>query len=126
MNGWLMGNIPADFRWLHDDDVLAAVSGGRATLVVALAGAAFLAAFLVARIRRDRGRHGPTIRHLAGDLGISPREQRLLGRVARGAGLRHPGSLLISRGCFDAAVGAYAVRDGRSKRLVAIRATIFD
>ena len=115
------------FGWLHDEAMLAPASGGRLLLVIALfaTGAAILAAVVVGHVRRDRAHHGPVVRRLARGLGLSPRDWRLLARVARAARRPQAGSLLISRGCFDAAVRAYAARYRTPARLEAIRRSIF-
>ena len=124
----MIGSIPTEFGWLHDDAALTTVGGGRTLLLLALigAGAAMLAAIIVGRLRRDRACHGPVVRHLARGVGLSPHELRLLERVARAAGRPHAGSLLVSRGCFDAAVRVYAERHPAPRRLTAIRRTIFE
>ena len=88
-------------------------------------GASALAWAIVAALRRDRARHGPAVRRLATGLWISAARRRLLHRVARAAGLSGPGSLLISRGCFDRAAKRYPARPGERERLHAIRRALF-
>ena len=69
---------------------------------------------------------GPDVRRLARLLGVRFSQRVLLERVARAAGLPSTGSLLISRGCFDAAVGRYALRRGERERLRVIRRMLFE
>ncbi|MDY7108253.1 MAG: hypothetical protein SYC29_06410 [Planctomycetota bacterium] len=95
-------------------------------IALAGAGALVLAWIIVAAIRRDRARHGPAVRLIARGLGLRGTQLRLLREVARAAGVREVGSLLVSRGCFDRAVERYVARHGRAPQLAAIRRTIFD
>jgi len=88
---------------------------------------AFLATLALASlVRRDRARHGPTSRRLCRALRLSKAEARLMGRVARAARAPGAGSLLVSRGYFDDAVGAYAAGPGAARRLEVIRCKVFE
>ena len=89
---------------------MAGAGGVDAGTIMAIAaaglGAAIVAWTILAAVRRDRRRHGPTVRHLGRSLGLAADDRRLVAGVARSAGVVNPGAMLISRGCFDAAVGA--------------------
>jgi hypothetical protein len=118
---------------VRDFDFLRGLTGpppsdGRGAVwgVLIAAGLALAFAWLVvALVRRDRARHGPTVRHLARGLGLAPSTRRFLARVAAVAGQPGPGGLLISRGCFDAAAEAYVARWGEAERLRAVRVEVF-
>ena len=116
---------PVDLSWLEPDG--AAASGfGRAILLAAIViAAAAVAAAAVALFRRDRRRHGPTVRRLCRGLGLRLDQRRLLARVARAGDLPHAGGVLLSRGCFDAAARRYAARLGPEPRLADLRSRIF-
>ena len=74
---------------------------------------------------RKRGGGGLTYRRLCRGLGLDGPQRRMVAQVARAAGIDHPASLLISRGCFDRAVRrCIGRRPGR--RLVAIRRRVFE
>lgn len=124
----MIANTPIDFGWLHDDAAIGGADPVRTALVIALvaAGTALLAAIVVRHLRRDRASDGPAVRHLARGLGLSGGERRLVMRMARVAGRPHAGSLLISRGCFDAAVRVYTRRYRPPAGLAAIRARVFE
>jgi hypothetical protein len=96
-----------------------------AAMVVSCLVAGTLAWAIVTAMRRDRARHGPTVRRLAARLGLSASARVLLGRVARTAAMSSAGSLMISRGCFDAAVKRYAPRGRDAQRLRSIRRKLF-
>jgi hypothetical protein len=122
---------PADWAFLRGSGGASGADSaltGPAIWAISLAGAGavILAWIIVVMIRRDRARHGPGVRLLARGLGLSGAQQRLVRRVARVAGVREPGSLLISRGCFDRAVQRYVGRHGGTAQLAAVRRTIFD
>jgi hypothetical protein len=96
---------------------------GGLLIAMALAVAALALASLV---RRDRAAHGPSARRLCRALGLSKTEARLLGRVARASRAPGAGSLLVSRGCFDDAVGSYAAGAESARRLEVIRRKVFE
>ncbi len=75
-------------------------------------------------ILSDRRRWGPTTRRFCRALRISSPQRRLLLRVARQAGVRGEASLLLSRGCFDAAAAGADPAD--AKRLAIIRRQVFE
>ncbi len=77
-------------------------------------------------VRRDRAGHGPTSRRMCRALSLSRSERRLLGKVARGARAPGAGSLLVSRGHFDTAVGLFGARPDRARQLALIRRKVFD
>ena len=77
-------------------------------------------------VRRDRAGHGPTSRRMCRAVRLSRSECRLLGKVARGARAPGAGSLLVSRGHFDTAVGLFAARPDRARQLALIRRRVFD
>jgi hypothetical protein len=77
-------------------------------------------------VRRDRAGHGPTSRRMCRALRLSRSECRLLGKVARGARAPGAGSLLVSRGHFDTAVGLFGARPDRARQLALIRRRVFD
>ncbi len=79
---------------------------------------------IVSLVRRDRARLGATTRRLCRAMRIGASDRRLLDRLARGrAGPVYTASLLVSRGCFDAAASRAATRDAR--RLAAVRRRLF-
>lgn len=113
--------------------VLAAGPDGRAgatfMLLTVAVGVSVTAAigYLASRlVRMDRLRHGPTCRRFARSLGLNWRQQRLVEKVARGAGLPGGVSMLVSRGCFDWAVKAFPLRPELSPAVAAIRRQVFD
>jgi hypothetical protein len=129
--GLIFATTPADWQFLHGSRPMPEPGfwSSQAALWAVLltgVGAAMLAWVIVAAVRRDRARHGPTVRYLARALGLSAGQRRLLERVARATGLPSAGSLLISRGCFDKAVHRYIGGRGRSAQLAAVRRRIFD
>jgi hypothetical protein len=77
-------------------------------------------------VRRDRAGHGPTSRRMCRALSLSRSDCRLLGRVARGARAPGAGSLLVSRGHFDTAVGLFGASTDRARQLASIRRKVFD
>lgn len=86
--------------------------------------AALAASAIVSLVRRDRARLGPTTRRLCRALGVGVSERRLLDHLARGLGVPNGASLLVSRGCFDAAVARAG--PGERRRLVAVRRRVFE
>jgi hypothetical protein len=127
----ILATTAADWEFLHGSgpgpDSGSSLAGSVMwAIVLAAAGTAGMAFVIVALIRRDRARHGATVRHLSHALGLSLGQRRLVHHVACVVGVREVGSLLISRGCFDRAVERYMVRFGRAAQLAAIRRTIFD
>ena len=92
---------------------------------LAIVGTLVLTWVTLVALRHDRRRHGPAYRDLAGTLGLDREERRLLRRVARTAGLEHAGSLLVSRGCFEAAALHYVRRFGERERLRGIAGRLF-
>ena len=96
---------------------------GGLLVAMALALATLAGASLV---RRDRADHGPTSRRMCRALNLTPAECRLLGRVARSARAPGAGSLLVSRGYFDAAVGLFGAPPDRARQLASIRRRVFD
>jgi len=85
-----------------------------------------LAAFVMRAGRRDRAIHGPAFRRIARGIGLGPLEQRSLIRLARLAEYPTPACLLISRGCFDAAVERASCESAREGALIRLRQRIFD
>jgi hypothetical protein len=77
-------------------------------------------------IRRDRAVHGPASRRMCRALKLTRAECRLLTRVARRARAPGAGSLLVSRGYFDAAAGRLAAPADCARHLAAIRRKVFD
>ena len=77
-------------------------------------------------VRRDRTGHGPTSRRMCRALRLSRSECRLLGKVARGARAPGAGSLLVSRGHFDTAVGLFGGPPDCARQLALIRRKVFD
>lgn len=127
----IFATTPADWQFLHGSRPMPqagwwSTNSTMWAVLLAGAGVAMLAWVIVAAIRRDRARHGPTVRSLARALGLSAGQRRLLDRVARAAGLSSAGSLLISRGCFDRAVKRYVGRFGRPEHLRIIRRRVFE
>lgn len=123
-----LARAPDVTAWLTEGGPPAA-GRAEAAIWIALALAA-LAAFTVAAAivslrRRDRAVHGPALRRLAAGLGVSPRQRRLLVRIARASRLPHAGSLLVSRGCFDDAASPYVERVGLASRVDRLRAAVF-
>ena len=92
-------------------------------LMIAMA-LALITVSTISLVRRDRARHGPTYRRLCRALRIPVSDRRLLRRIARSIDVPCAASLLVSRGCFDAA----AKRQGRevSRRLAAVRGRVFE
>ncbi len=83
-------------------------------------------AAIVSLLRRDRARLGATTRRLCRAMRIGASDRRLLDRLARGMGEGPPvfaASLLVSRGCFDAAASRARARDAR--RLESVRRRLF-
>jgi len=81
-------------------------------------------AAIVSLVRRDRQRLGATTRRLCRAMRIRASDRRLLERLARGLpGPVHAASLLVSRGCFDAAASRATTRDAR--RSIAVRRRVF-
>ncbi len=93
-------------------------------LLVAMALALAMLALASLR-RRDRAGHGPTSRRVCRALRLSGPEVRLLARVARSEQAPGAGSLLVSRGYFDAAVSSFAGPPDSARRLSAIRRKVF-
>lgn len=116
---------PLDLSWLEPDGAVASGFGGAILLAAIVIAAAAAAAAVVAVFRRDRLRHGPTVRRLCRGLGLRLDQRRLLERVARAADQPHAGGVLLSRGCFDAAARRYAARLGPEPRLADLRSRIF-
>ena len=77
-------------------------------------------------IRRDRADHGPTSRRMCRALGLTWAECRLLERVARSARAPGAGSLLVSRGHFDTAIGLFGAPPDHARRLALIRRKVFE
>ncbi len=75
--------------------------------------------------RRDRARHGPASRRICRALGLTRSERRALGRVARIAKAPGAGSLVVSRGYFESAVGLSAAAPADARSLAAIRGKVF-
>jgi hypothetical protein len=73
-------------------------------LIVAGLAAGLLAALVQRGVRHDRAAHGPALRRLTRALGLSLLDRHTLRRLARTGNVRFAACLLISRGCFDAAV----------------------
>ena len=127
----ILATTAADWEFLHGSSP-APGTGSPLTgpvmwaTMLAGAGTAIFAWVIVALVRRDRARHGATVRHLSHALGLSLGQRRLVHHVARVVGVREVGSLLISRGCFDRAVNSYVGRFGRAAQLAAIRRTVFE
>ena len=96
---------------------------GGLLVAMALAVATLAVASLV---RRDRADHGPTSRRMCRALKLTRTECRLLTRVARNARAPGAGSLLVSRGFFDAAAGLLGAPPDRARQLAAIRRKVFD
>lgn len=79
---------------------------------ITLLAAAVLAAAVggaVSLLLRDRRMHGAAFRTLCRGLAIPRPQRRMLRRIAAVARVRHPASLLVSRGCFDHAVATARV-----------------
>ena len=73
-------------------------------------------------VRRDRARFGPTTRRLCRGFGVGATDRKLLDSLAHGIGVPCA-SLLVSRGCFDAAAGRAS--QGEARQLTAIRRRLF-
>ncbi len=116
---------PLDLSWLEPDGAVASGFGRAILLAAIVIAAAAVAAAVVAVFRRDRRRHGPTVRRLCRGLGLRLDQRRLLARVARAGDQPHAGGVLLSRGCFDAAARRYAARLGPEPRLADLRSRIF-
>ena len=119
-----LASITNEFSWLHESTPVA----GATQVVgiwVASVGATLLAIGFTAVIRHDCARHGPVFRHLARGLGLGHGERRLLYQVARIGGVP-AGSLLITRGCFDAAAKSFEERYGTARSLRVIRDRVFE
>ena len=84
---------------------------------------ALAASAIVSLVRRDRAQLGPTTRRLCREVGVGVSERRLLDHLARGLGVPSGASLLVSRGCFDAAVARAGA--GQRRRLAAVRRRVF-
>ena len=81
-------------------------------------------AAIVSLVRHDRARHRPTFRRMCRALRLSSGQRRTLDDIARV--VRVPAaSLLISRGCFDAAIRRAAVPRRQERRLAAVRRKVF-
>jgi len=81
-------------------------------------------AAIVSLVRRDRQRLGATTRRLCRAMRIRASDRRLLERLARAlAGPVYAASLLVSRGCFDAAASRATPCDAR--RLTSLRRRVF-
>jgi hypothetical protein len=76
-------------------------------------------------VRRYRAGQGPASRRFCRALGLTRAERRLLQRVARIARAPGAGSLLVSRGYFETAVGLFAAAPADAHKLDAIRRKIF-
>ena len=76
--------------------------------------------------RRDNARCGPAYRRLARALGLNFAQRRLLRAVAQHGDVPCPASLLLSRGCFNAAVSRYAASLGQTGQLAALGRALFD
>lgn len=88
----------------------------------------FFAAILVQvfqQMRHDSDQHVPTFRRAARSLGIDVSNQRLLEDIAKSVGHDNPASLLISIGCFDAAVAKYPRAKSNAKAIAQIRSRVF-
>ena len=89
-----------------------------------VAGATVLALTAAASlVMRDRARLGPTNRRICRALRVRRGDRILLSRVAP---RRLPAAVLISRGCFDAAVGRYDPGPDEARRLAALRRRVFE
>ncbi len=127
-----LATLPADYEFLHGSGDLGGatpswLSGSAMLALILLAASSALASALVLMaIRRDRSRHGPTFRYLARALGVDMYQRRLLARVASVVGVPNPGSLLMSRGCYDKAVTKYTAQHGGASQLGAIRRLVFE
>lgn len=127
----ILATTAADWEFLHGPGPAPGAGSSLAgpvmwAILLAGAGTAVFAWVIVALVRRDRARHGPTVRLLARGLGLNVGQRRLIHHVAHVVGVREVGSLLISRGCFDRAVNSYVGRFGRAAQLAAIRRAIFE
>ena len=80
---------------------------------------------IVSLVRRDRARQGPTFRRMCRALRIRAADRRRLQDLAR-TGRAPAASLLVSRGCFDAAVSRLAAGRRRAGRLAAVRRRVFE
>lgn len=77
-------------------------------------------------LHRDRRRFGSAARAMARAAGVPPLQWRLLQRLARFSSFPNTGCLLLSEGCFDVAAEAYRRRFGANRRLVLLRARLFE
>ena len=84
------------------------------------------AAALASLLRRDRQRLGPPSRRCCRALRVPRTERGLVGRIARGIGANGPIAVLVSRGCFDAAVQRYRPTPAEARRLDEVRRRVFD
>jgi hypothetical protein len=97
------------------------VLGGLAATV----GIAMLLGLLARNARRDRLRHGPAFRRLAGHLGLSRRERRLVRDAARLSRIATPATLLVSTGALGHAAERMRRRQPRhAAALAALQARI--
>lgn len=96
-----------------------------ALLLLAIAVAAMAGAVLSLR-HRDAERQGPAVRALARQLGLDPQERRVVVRVAARAHVHAPAALLVSRGCFDAAIARAGVAGADAECMRRVRRRLFD
>jgi hypothetical protein len=128
MDGPIPCAVGVATRGLPDVYALLAASPGRLVIAGLLVAMALALAVLAARslIGRDRARGGPTCRRLCRALGVRVAQRRRLERVARRAGVPSAASLLMSRGCYDAAVARYAAGPADADELAAVRRQVFE
>lgn len=115
-----------DVSDLVNPDLLSSLVGEprvAGALLVAVAAVVALVA-VVSLVRRDRARYGPTFRRLCRALRVGGADRRRVSDLARALGAP-AASLLVSRGCFDAAVVAARIPRGRAKRVDALRKRVF-
>jgi hypothetical protein len=75
--------------------------------------------------RRDRNRLGPTTRRLCRALRVRRGDRKLLDRLAGAVGAPSAAPMLISRGCFDAAVARTGLIDDERRRVDNLRRHLF-
>jgi hypothetical protein len=96
------------------------------TLILTALVIATLALLVLQLIARDRRAHGPALRRICQSLRIGPQDYRLLLRMAKTLEDAHPGSLILSDGCFDAAAERFMRRHGRKGHVFKLRRLLFD
>jgi hypothetical protein len=101
-------------------------AGRLASLLLIAVAIAGMTAAVLSLLHRDAERQGPVVRALARQFGLNPEERRVVLRVAARAHVHAPAALLVSRGCFDAAIARAGVAGPDADCMRRVRRRLFD